>query len=127
MKKQHQLPWAWSGTDAAGFYMRFGGVMTRSEFFAICRHFLDHNEVMLLEPLAIAFKETDVLQGEHLLSGPICEFGRRDDPAFAALTAGGMCSGPLLIPNARERISGKRLWRRLRVSADSSTVLPASL
>ena len=41
-------------------------VTTNSDFFRVCREFLDHGEVMPLEPFAIEFKETDVMAGENL-------------------------------------------------------------
>ncbi len=41
-------------------------VATRAEFFRVCEAFLDHGKPMPLEPFSIAFKETDVLAGEHL-------------------------------------------------------------
>ncbi len=41
-------------------------VTARAELFRVCESFLDHAEPMRLEPFSIAFKETDVLAGEHL-------------------------------------------------------------
>jgi tRNA-dihydrouridine synthase B len=36
---------------------------TRADFFALCQHFLDHDDLMPLEPFAIALKQTDVMAG----------------------------------------------------------------
>ncbi|MEI6715797.1 MAG: tRNA-dihydrouridine synthase family protein [Verrucomicrobiota bacterium] len=55
------------GVEPTGrFLHEIRRVTTRADFFGICREFLDHDELMPLEPLAISFKESDVLQGEHL-------------------------------------------------------------
>jgi len=41
-------------------------VTNRAEFFRVCGEFLAHDEPMPLEPFPIAFKEKDVMAGEHL-------------------------------------------------------------
>ncbi len=39
-------------------------VTTRDDFFRACEQYLDHDEIMSLEPFSIPFKETDVMAGE---------------------------------------------------------------
>jgi tRNA-dihydrouridine synthase len=41
-------------------------VTNRADFFRVCEEFLAHDEPMALEPFGIAFKEHDVMAGEHL-------------------------------------------------------------
>ncbi len=55
------------GVEPTGrFLHEIRRVTTNAEFFRICTEFLDHGEIMPLEPFAIAFKETDVMAGENL-------------------------------------------------------------
>jgi tRNA-dihydrouridine synthase B len=52
------------GVEPTGeFLHQVRRVTTRADFFALCRQFLDHNEPMPLEPLAIPLKPTDVMAG----------------------------------------------------------------
>ncbi len=41
-------------------------ITTEVEFFRLCERFLNHGELMPLEPFALGLKETDVMAGEHL-------------------------------------------------------------
>jgi len=41
-------------------------VSTRAEFFRICETYLDHSELMPLEPFPLALAPTDILAGENL-------------------------------------------------------------
>jgi tRNA-dihydrouridine synthase len=52
------------GVEPTGeFLHQIRRATTRSEFFGICRAFLDHDEPMSLEPYPIALKQTDVMAG----------------------------------------------------------------
>ncbi len=52
------------GVEPTGeFLHRIRRATTRTEFFALCREFLDHDEPMPLEPFPIALKPTDVMAG----------------------------------------------------------------
>lgn len=66
-KMKKYLNFVGLGVDAAGeFLHQIRRVTTETEFFRVCERFLDHDEPMPLEPLAVPLKETDVLAGEHL-------------------------------------------------------------
>jgi len=55
------------GVEPGGrFLHNIRRVTNRADFFRVCGEFLAHDEPMPLEPFAIAFKETDVMAGEHL-------------------------------------------------------------
>jgi tRNA-dihydrouridine synthase len=55
------------GVEPGGkFLHRIRRVKDRAEFFGVCEEFLAHDEPLALEPFAIAFKENDVMAGEHL-------------------------------------------------------------
>lgn len=41
-------------------------VTTEAEFFRVCESFMNHDELMPLEPFALRLKATDVMAGEHL-------------------------------------------------------------
>ena len=52
------------GVEPSGeFLHRIRRLNTRAEFFALCAEFLDHDELMPLEPFPIALKEHDVMAG----------------------------------------------------------------
>ena len=52
------------GVEPSGdFLHQIRRATTRTEFFALCREFLDHDEPMPLEPFPIALKPTDVMAG----------------------------------------------------------------
>lgn len=46
-----------------GFLHRIRRTTTRADLFAHCREFLDHDDLMPLEPLAVPLKSTDVMSG----------------------------------------------------------------
>ena len=55
------------GVDTAGeFLHQIRRVETKAEFFCICEQFLNHDQPMRLEPLAMELKSTDVMAGEQL-------------------------------------------------------------
>ena len=57
----------WKGCGGTGrFLHEVRRVATKAEFFRVCEAFLDHGGAMPLEPFPIAFKEADVMAGEHL-------------------------------------------------------------
>lgn len=52
------------GVEPTGeFLHQIRRTTTRTEFFTLCREFLDHTDPMPLEPLAIPLKSTDVMAG----------------------------------------------------------------
>lgn len=52
------------GVESSGdFLHRIRRTTARAEFFAVCAEFLDHNELMPLEPFPISLKPTDVMAG----------------------------------------------------------------
>lgn len=52
------------GVEPSGeFLHRIRRSTTRAEFFALCHEFLDHDELMPLEPFTIALKSHDVMAG----------------------------------------------------------------
>jgi tRNA-dihydrouridine synthase len=52
------------GVEPTGeFLHQIRRTTSRAEFFALCRHFLDHEDPMSLEPFEIALKPTDVMAG----------------------------------------------------------------
>jgi tRNA-dihydrouridine synthase B len=54
------------GIEPTGqFLHRIRRVTTRADFFAVCEEFLNHDQLMPLEPFTLALKETDVMSGEH--------------------------------------------------------------
>ena len=66
-KMKKYLNFVGLGVEPTGRFLHdIRRVTTRAEFFGVCESFLDHDRPMPLEPFAIAFKETDVLAGEHL-------------------------------------------------------------
>jgi len=55
------------GAESTGqFLHQIRRVTNKSDFFRVCDQFLDHNELMPLEPLPLALKETDVMAGCQL-------------------------------------------------------------
>jgi len=55
------------GVDANGeFLHQIRRVTTEAEFFRACEAFLDHDDVMPLEPFSLTLNPTDILAGEHL-------------------------------------------------------------
>jgi len=55
------------GVEPTGqFLHQIRRATTEAEFFSICEKFLNHDEPMALEPLPIAFKDADILAGQHL-------------------------------------------------------------
>jgi tRNA-dihydrouridine synthase B len=54
------------GVEPTGqFLHKIRRVTTRSEFFRVCEEFLDHAELMSLEPFRLELPEADLLAGEH--------------------------------------------------------------
>ena len=54
------------GVDAEGKFLHaIRRVKTKSEFFATCESFLDHDQPTPLEPFRLALKECDLLAGVH--------------------------------------------------------------
>jgi tRNA-dihydrouridine synthase B len=54
------------GVDPEGrFLHEIRRVTNETEFFSVCKRFMDHDEPMPLEPFAIQLGERDVLAGEH--------------------------------------------------------------
>jgi tRNA-dihydrouridine synthase len=54
------------GVEASGQFLHcIRRVTTRSDFFRICQEFLDHDELMSLEPYRLELHEADLLAGEH--------------------------------------------------------------
>jgi tRNA-dihydrouridine synthase len=52
------------GVESTGAFLhQVRRATTCDDFFTICRHFLDHNDSMALEPLPIALNPTDVMAG----------------------------------------------------------------
>jgi tRNA-dihydrouridine synthase B len=65
-KMKKYLNYLGLGVEPTGqFLHRIRRVMTRLEFFAVCEEFLQHDQLMPLEPFALALKETDVMAGEN--------------------------------------------------------------
>jgi tRNA-dihydrouridine synthase len=55
------------GVEPTGqFLHRIRRVSTKSEFFAICTEFLDHDQPMQLQPFEMKLHESDLMAGEHL-------------------------------------------------------------
>ncbi len=55
------------GVEPSGqFLHEIRRVATEAEFFRICKAFLDHGELLPLEPYVLPLAKTDVLAGEHL-------------------------------------------------------------
>ena len=55
------------GVEPSGqFLHRIRRATSKSEFFAICDEFLQHDQPMLLEPFRLSLHEADLLAGEHL-------------------------------------------------------------
>jgi tRNA-dihydrouridine synthase len=50
----------------AQFLHRIRRVSTKSDFFAVCADFLDHDQPMPLEPFRLNLHQADLLAGEHL-------------------------------------------------------------
>ena len=54
------------GVDAKGEFLHaIRRVSEESEFFKICEAFLDHDNLMTLEPFSLELPEKDALAGEH--------------------------------------------------------------
>ena len=54
------------GVEPTGTFLHaIRRAMTRADFFRICAEYLDHRDLMPLEPFAIPLKAHDVLAGEH--------------------------------------------------------------
>jgi tRNA-dihydrouridine synthase B len=52
------------GVEPTGeFLHQIRRATTRTEFFTLCRQFLDHDNPMPLEPFPIVLKQTDVMAG----------------------------------------------------------------
>lgn len=55
------------GVEPTGqFLHRIRRVTTKTDFFAVCDEFLNHDSPMPLEPFPLGLKETDVMAGEQL-------------------------------------------------------------
>jgi tRNA-dihydrouridine synthase B len=55
------------GVDSGGkFLHEIRRVATKADFFRVCEAFLNHDELMPLDPLPLTLKETDVMAGEQL-------------------------------------------------------------
>lgn len=55
------------GVDPAGqFLHQIRRVAAKADFFRVCHAFLEHDELMPLEPFNLPLNEKDVLAGEHL-------------------------------------------------------------
>jgi hypothetical protein len=53
------------GVEPSGqFLHQIRRVTTRSEFFAVCESYLQHDEPMPLEPFVLPLHEKDVMAGE---------------------------------------------------------------
>jgi tRNA-dihydrouridine synthase B len=53
------------GVEPTGAFLhQIRRATSRADFFAICRHFLDHDEPMTLEPFAVSLNDRDVMAGE---------------------------------------------------------------
>jgi tRNA-dihydrouridine synthase len=66
-KMKKYLNYIGLGIEPTGVFLhQIRRAASQAEFFRICEEFLDHNDLMPLEPFAIPLKETDVLAGEHL-------------------------------------------------------------
>ena len=65
-KMKKYLNYLGLGVEPTGqFLHRIRRVTTRADFFAVCEEFLGHDQLMPLEPYALALKETDVMAGEN--------------------------------------------------------------
>ena len=54
------------GVEPTGqFLHQIRRVTTKAGFLRVCEDFLDHDQPMLLEPLSLALKESDVMAGEQ--------------------------------------------------------------
>src|SRR5438874_237457 len=54
------------GVDADGrFLHEIRRVTTEREFFDVCERFMDHGDLMPLEPFALQLAERDIMSGEH--------------------------------------------------------------
>jgi tRNA-dihydrouridine synthase len=65
-KMKKYLNFVGLGVEPTGqFLHRIRRVTTRAAFFTVCEEFLGHDQLMPLEPFALALKETDVMAGEN--------------------------------------------------------------
>jgi tRNA-dihydrouridine synthase len=54
------------GVEPAGMFLHeIRRVSTERDFFAVCHRWLDHSDLMPLEPFDLNLKATDVMAGEH--------------------------------------------------------------
>ena len=54
------------GVEPSGqFLHQIRRMTTRADFFRLCEQFLNHDEPMLLEPFALALKQTDLMAGSN--------------------------------------------------------------
>ncbi len=66
-KMKKYMNYVGMGIEPTGeFLHEIRRITTEAEFFQLCERFLDHDQLMPLEPFALALKETDVMAGEHL-------------------------------------------------------------
>jgi tRNA-dihydrouridine synthase len=64
-KMKKYLNFVGLGVEPTGqFLHRIRRVTTRGDFFAVCAEFLGHDQLMPLEPFALALTDTDVMAGE---------------------------------------------------------------
>ena len=65
-KMKKYLNYLGLGVEPTGqFLHRIRRVTTRADFFGVCEEFLNHDQLMPLEPFALGLKETDVMAGEN--------------------------------------------------------------
>ena len=66
-KMKKYLNYLGLGVEPTGdFLHQIRRVTTEADFFRVCEAFLDHDQAMPLEPLALDLKDSDVMAGEHL-------------------------------------------------------------
>jgi tRNA-dihydrouridine synthase len=66
-KMKKYLNYIGLGVEPSGQFLHdIRRVTTEAEFFKLCKKYLDHGDLMPLEPYSLDLKETDVMAGEHL-------------------------------------------------------------
>ncbi|MEO6184233.1 MAG: tRNA-dihydrouridine synthase family protein [Verrucomicrobiota bacterium] len=66
-KMKKYMNYVGMGIEPTGeFLHEIRRITTEAEFFQLCERFLDHDQLMPLEPFALALKETDVMAGEFV-------------------------------------------------------------
>lgn len=66
-KMKRYLNFIGLGVEPSGRFLHdIRRVTTRAEFFRVCRAFLDHHDLMPLEPFPVELKEKDVMAGSNL-------------------------------------------------------------